>query len=291
MASALSIEAAAPRRRSRQPRPSLAAFLSLLAFALLVLWTGVPLAMAVLWSLVDPENPWSFPAVLPPSLSLHSWRYVLGSTDIGSAVLTSFTLAAVVTLSSFLLGLPTAWALARRSFAGREAVKVLVLLPILMPGMVIALFLGRILGTLELTQTFAGLVLGHTLLAMPFMIRILTTTFEAIPGEILDAADNLGAGAVLKFGAVILPLAVPGIAAGSIFAFITSLEEFNLTYVVGTPTYQTIPTVLFGTLGYHFVRTNAAVISLILLAPSVVLLLIAERWLKAEYLASAFGRL
>lgn len=289
MASAVLIDAPAPRGRQR--RLSLAAFLSLLAFGLLLLWTVVPLAMAVLWSLVDPEYPWSFPDVLPRSLSLHSWRYVLGSTNIGAAALTSFALAAVVTFVSFVLGFPTAWALARRQFRGREAVKVLVLLPILMPGMVIALFLGRILGTLELTQTFTGLVLGHTLLALPFMIRILTTTLESISGDILDAADNLGASAPLKFGAVVLPLAVPGIAAGSIFAFITSLEEFNLTFVVGTPTFQTIPTVLFGTLGYHFVRTNAAVISLILLAPSVLLLLIAERWLKAEYLASAFGRI
>jgi putative spermidine/putrescine transport system permease protein len=271
-------------------RISAVGFLSLLLCALLVLWTGVPLAMAVLWSLVDPDQPWSFPNVLPPSLSLHSWRYVLDATEIGKAALTSFLLAATVTGVSFVLGFPTAYALARRSFPGRELTKILVLLPILMPGMVIALFLSRVIGALGLSQTFAGLVLGHTLIAMPFMIRILTTTLESIPRDLLEAADNLGAGAMLKLVSIILPLTVPGLAAGSIFTFVTSLEDFNLTYVIGTPTFQTIPTVLFGALGYHFVRTQAAVISIILLLPSLILLYVAERWLKAEYLASAFGR-
>lgn len=273
-----------------QPRPRMAEFLALLAAALLIVWTGLPLLMAVLWSLVDPDNPWSFPHVLPPSLSLYSWRYVLSSTDIGAAALTSFLLAAAVTVMSFLLGFPTAYALARRTFPGRETVRILVLLPVLMPGMVIAIFLSRVIGAFGLSQTFAGLVLGHTLLAMPFMIRILATTLESIPRDLLDAADNLGAGSMLKLFVVVLPMTVPGLAAGSIFTFVTSLEDFNLTYVIGTPTYQTIPTVLFAALGYHFVRTQAAVISIILLVPSVVLLYVAERWLKAEYLASAFGR-
>ena len=86
-------------------------------------------------------------------------------------------------------------------------------------------------------------------------------------------------------------MVMPGLFAGAVFTFITSLEEFNLTFVIGTPTFQTIPTVLFDYLGYHFVRTNAAVVSIILMVPSIALLFIAERFLKTEYLSSAFGKL
>ncbi len=75
---------------------------------------------------------------------------------------------------------------------------------------------------------------------------------------------------------------MPGLFAGAVFTFITSLEEFNLTFVIGTPTFQTIPTVLFDYLGYHFVRTNAAVVSIILIVPSIALLFIAERFLKTR---------
>ncbi len=265
-------------------------FMSLLILALLIVWTAVPLFMAVMWSLVDPDNPWSPPAVLPPSLSLAQWEYVFEYSNIVRAVGTSFLLAPVVTIVSFVLSLPTAYALARYQFWGREALKLLILLPIVMPGMVIAMFLSRVFYGFGLAQTFVGLVIGHTLLSMPYMLRILATAIESIPQDVIDAARNLGAGRVALVVDILIPMVMPGLIAGSIFTFINSLEEFSLTFVIGTPTFQTIPTVLFDYLGYHFIRTNAAVVSIILLVPSVVLLFITERFLKAEYLSSAFGK-
>jgi putative spermidine/putrescine transport system permease protein len=265
-------------------------FMSLLILALLIIWTAVPLFMAVMWSLVDPDNPWSPPAVLPPSLSLAQWEYVFQYSNIVGAVGTSFLLAPIVTLASFILALPTAYAIARYNFWGKEALKLLILLPIVMPGMVIAMFLSRVFVGFGLAQTFIGLVIGHTLLSMPYMLRILATAIESIPQDVIDAARNLGAGRVALVVDILIPMVMPGLIAGSIFTFINSLEEFSLTFVIGTPTFQTIPTVLFDYLGYHFIRTNAAVVSIILLVPSVVLLFITERFLKAEYLSSAFGK-
>ena len=277
-------------RPARRRRLRVWQFTSLLILALLIVWTAVPLFMAVMWSLVDPDNPWSPPAVLPPSLSLAQWEYVFEYSNIVLAVTTSFILAPVVTIVSFVLSLPTAYALARYQFWGKEALKLLILLPIVMPGMVIAMFLSRVFYGFGLAQTFVGLVIGHTLLSMPYMLRILTTAIESIPQDLIDAARNLGAGRVALVRDVLIPMVLPGLIAGSIFTFINSLEEFSLTYVIGTPTFQTIPTVLFDYLGYHFIRTNAAVVSIILLVPSVVLLFITERFLKAEYLSSAFGK-
>ena len=281
------VDPAAPRRRRRL---KVWQFLSLLVVALLLVWTLVPLFMALMWSLVDPDNPWSPPAVLPPSLSLAQWIFVFKFSNVVSAVGTSFALAPVVTLLSFVLSLPTAYALARNDFAGKEALKLLVLLPIVLPGMVIGMFLSRVFLSWGLSQTFLGLVLGHTLLSMPFMLRILTTALETIPQDIIDAARNLGAGRRALVTDILVPMVIPGLIAGSIFTFINSLEEFSLTFVIGTPTFQTIPTVLFDYLGHHFIRTNAAVVSIILLVPSVVLLFLTERFLKAEYLSSAFGK-
>ena len=284
-AAALSLPMARPRRLG------LTRFLALLIIALLVVWTAVPLFMAVMWSLVNPDDPWSPPAVLPPSLSLAQWEYVFAYSEIVKAVMISFALAPLVTILSFVLALPTAYALGRFSFPGKEALRILILLPVVMPPMVIAMFLSRVFNGLGLSQTFFGLVIGHTLLAMPYMLRILATAFEAIPQDVIDAARNLGAGRLALARHVLVPMAVPALFAGSVFTFITSLEEFNLTFVIGTPTFQTIPTVLFDYLGYHFVRTNAAVVSIILMVPSVALLFITERFLKTEYLSSAFGKL
>lgn len=262
----------------------------LLLFGSLII-IGVPIVMAVAWSLVDPDNPWSFPDVFPPSLSLAQWQYVFKYTDIVRAIVTSYELATASTLLAFVLSLPTAYAIGRFDFRGKEAIRILLLLPLVLPGLVVALFLSRVFGFMGLAQTFPGLVLGHTLLGLPYMARLMSTSFEAIPRDISDAASNLGASELRKFREVYLPMIMPGIFAGAILTFIASLEEFALTFVIGTPDYQTIPTILFGFLTQHFVRTNAAVVALILMVPNVVMLFIADRALRADFVASAYGKL
>ena len=266
-------------------------FFYILLVMALVLWVGAPVVMAVLWSLVNPDYPWSYPQALPSHLSFAQWRYVFEYTEIKRAIVTSYSIAPAATALSFLLSLPTAYALGRRRFPGKETVKILILMPIIMPGMVIAVFLSRVFDAIGLSQSYLGLVIGHTLMGMPYMLRILTTSFEAIPQDIIDASENLGAGQLQKYARVIIPMILPGLFAGAILTFITSLEEFNLTFVIGTPTFETIPTILFSFLGYHFIRTNAAVVSLILMIPNIALLFIAEQFLKTEYLSAAFGKM
>jgi len=81
----------------------------------------------------------------------------------------------------------------------------------------------------------------------------------------------------------------PGLLAGIIFAFTVSIEEFNLTFVIGTPTFETIPTILYSFMGYYFIRTNASVVALIMMTPNIIMLFLVERFLKSEYLAASLG--
>ncbi len=252
---------------------------------------GVPILMAVAWSLVDPDHPWSYPDPFPSSLSLYQWEYVFRVTSIVPAIVTSYVLATAATILAFVIALPMAYAMGRWAFRGKEAIRILMLPPLVMPGMVVALFLSRVFGFLGLSQTFQGLVLAHTLLGLPFMARLLSTSFEAIPREISDAASNLGASELRKIRTIYLPMVRPGIFAGAIFTFIASLEEFSLTYVIGTPDYQTIPTILFGFLGQRLVRTQASVVSLVLLVPSLILLFAADRMLKTNDVSAGFSKL
>jgi putative spermidine/putrescine transport system permease protein len=278
-------------RSGRFARVARRGVVPLVLIAVALVLVGVPVLMAVAWSLVDPDNPWSYPDVFPPSLSLYQWDYVFRVTGIVPAVFTSYVLATAATVLSFVIALPMAYAMGRWAFRGKELVRILMLLPLVMPGMVVALFLSRVFGFLGLAQTFQGLVLAHTLLGLPFMARLLSTSFEAIPREVSDAASNLGASELAKFRTIYIPMIRPGIFAGAIFTFIASLEEFSLTYVIGTPDYQTIPTILFGFLGQRLVRTQASVVSLILLVPSIVLLFAADRMLKRDYLSTGFSKL
>jgi putative spermidine/putrescine transport system permease protein len=263
----------------------------LVVIVIVLVVVGVPILMAVAWSLVDPDHPWSYPDVFPPSLSLYQWEYVFRVTGIVPAIATSYVLATAATILAFVIAVPMAYAMGRWSFRGKELIRILMLLPLVIPGMVVALFLSRVFAFFGLAQTFQGLVLAHTLLGLPFMARLLSTSFEAIPREVSDAASNLGASELAKLRTIYLPMVRPGIFAGAILTFIASLEEFSITYVIGTPDYQTIPTILFGFLGQRLVRTQASVVSLILLVPSLVLLYLADRLLKGNYVSSGFSKL
>ena len=260
-------------------------------FILFFMWIGLPMLMALLWSLVDPAYPWSYRNVWPQSLSFHHWNRILTGTGIIRAIGNSFFIAGVTIITTFLLSLPTAFALGRRKIKGKEAFKVIMLFPMAFPGMVMALFLSRLLFIWGLNTTYTGVIIAHTLIALPFMLRIMTVNFECMPQELIDAARNLGAGRWTTFWEVYMPMVLPGLIAGSIFAFITSMEEFVLTFIIGAPRIQTIPTILYSYLGYNFMRTNASVVSLILVIPNVALLLITERFVKTEYMGAALGKM
>jgi len=257
----------------------------------LILWVGIPILMTVMWSLVDPKKPWSYPNVFPPSFSLAQWKYVFDYTNIGRALRTSYSVAPLAVLLSLILSLPTSYVLGRKRIPGKKLLMLVVLLPIIMPGMVVALFLSRVFAAFGLSQTFIGLVLAHTLMSIPYMIRVMTTSFQAIPQDVIDAAENLGASTFVKIRDIFLPMIRPGLLAGMIFAFTVSIEEFNLTFIIGTPTFETIPTILYSFMGYNFIRTNASVVALLMMTPNIIMLFIVERFLKSDYLAASLGKM
>ena len=276
---------ASPFRRALKP-------LLVFGFILLILLAlGLPILYAVLWSLVNPDYPWSYGHALPQHVSLFQWRYVFEHTTIVQSIANSFFIAAVSTLCCFFLALPTAYALGRRNLKGKELFKVVMLLPMVFPGMAMGLFLGRTLYSFGLSGAYLGVVMAHILAGLPYMLRILVVNFETMPQDLIDAAANLGADNWHKFWEVYLPMILPGLVAGSIFTFITSMEEFNLTFIIGAPDITTIPTVLYSYLGENFLRTRASVVSLIMLIPNLVLLLITEHRIKAEYMGAALGKM
>ncbi|HEY2112465.1 MAG TPA: ABC transporter permease subunit [Dongiaceae bacterium] len=250
-----------------------------------------PIATAVLWSLVDPEVGWFPPHVLPASLSLANWRDMLAVPEMGQALGRSLLIAAIVTLLSAGLGLPTGYALGRGRFRGRRAIEVMVLTPLMMPGIVLAIGLGGLFMRLGLGQTFAGVVLVQTVVVLPLAIRIIAATAQSIPADLIDAATNLGAGPLALVRHILAPLLLPGLVASALLSFIASLEEFLLSFVVGMPTIQTLPMLLWAYLGGRSaILSYAAVVTVALLIPTLLVLVVVERFLKQEYLAAGFGK-
>jgi multiple sugar transport system permease protein/putative spermidine/putrescine transport system permease protein len=208
-----------------------------------------------------------------------------------NAFVTSFTIATLVTLLCAALGLPTGFALGRRPVKLRKLLELMVLTPLMLPSIVLATGLGSIFIRMGLSQTVAGVVLAQAVVVLPFMIRIVSATVGGVPQDVIDAARNLGATPLAMTRHVLIPMVAPGLFAGALLTFIGSLEEFILTFVVGMPTVQTLPILLWAYLGGRSsILTYAAVVSLALLIPTLVMLFVVERVLKQEYLAAGFGK-
>ncbi|TNG91400.1 ABC transporter permease [Pasteurellaceae bacterium USgator11] len=269
----------------------LIAKISLIFFIVVnAIWLLVPLLMAVLWSLVDPEHPWSYPDLFPQSLSFARWSDIWQNTSLPEAMLNSYSIAPTVATLAILLALPTAYAFGRMEFRGKKIAEILTLIPLVIPGMIIALFFSAVLVDLNINSPFVGIVIGHTVMTLPYAIRILAAGFSSVPQDLIDASRDLGATKFTTFRNVYLPMLKPSFLASIIFCLVKSIEEFAISFVIGSPDFITIPTILYSFLGYSFIRPNAAVVSLILLVPNIILLMIIEKLLKGNYLSQSTGK-
>ena len=258
--------------------------------AVLVLWLLVPFAMALLWSLVDPGTPWSYPDVLPPALSFQRWVLMWETTTLSTAMLNSYTLAPVAAITAILLAAPTAYAFGRIDFPGKGIAQVVTLTPLVLPGFVTAVFFASILVSFGVYSRYGAILLGHVVLFIPYAVRILTVSFAQVNQEVINAARDLGASPLGVFRAAFWPVLKPGVLASFLIVFILSIEEFALAFIVGSPSFTTIPTILFSYLGYDFIRPNAAVVALILVVPNVMLMLFLELLLQSANPANLSGK-
>ena len=254
------------------------------------IWLFLPFLMAGLWSLVDPAKPWSYPDIFPQSLSFERWKIVWETTSLPEAMFNSYTIAPTVSLITILLSLPTAYAFGRMEFRGKKLAELLTLIPLVIPGMIIALFFSRMLLDLNINNPFIGIVIGHVVLTLPYAIRILSAGFSSVPQDLIDASRDLGASKFTVSKDVYMPMLKPSFLASIIFCLVKSIEEFAIAFVIGSPDFITVPTILYSFLGYSFIRPNAAVVSIILLVPNIILMMIIEKLLKGNYLSQSTGK-
>ena len=260
-------------------------------FSICVLWLVIPFTLAILWSFVDPSEPWTPDHLLPPVMSFARWEYLWEHSSLKVAMFNSYLLAPSAALLTLTLAMPTAYALGRMEFRGKETVKLLVLLPLVVPGFVTAIFFTAILFQMGLhAWRFGAILFAHSILFLPYAIRIMSVSFEQVRQNHIDAARDLGASPFARWRVAYFPALKPGVMATLLIVFIYSIEEFAIAFIVGSPNFTTIPTLLFTNLGANFIRPNAAVISLILVVPNIVLMLFLERLLKSANPALSSGK-
>ncbi len=283
--------AATVARPPRQGRG--ATWLSVCLYLAIGVTLIAPLAVTLLWSMVDPKTGWFAPDLVPRSLSLHHWDAAFHDSGLIRSLFVSLFISAVVMTLSAFLALPTAYALAKIPFKAKRAVELFVLAPLIVPGLIVGIGIGYVFFRVGLGYTIPGVILAQTIGTLPFMIRVLSATIEAIPADLINAARTLGATPIKIAWHILVPLAWPGFIAGGLLSFVASFEEFEKTFIVGAPIVETLTVKLWATLGGKvMIFPNAAVVTFIVLAPTVIIFFLAERAMRNDgALAAGMGKL
>lgn len=257
-------------------------------FAGLFVAIGLPMALIGIWSVADR---WGYPALLPESYTLGHWQRVLTEAGVLAALSKSLAISTVVTILTALLAMPTAWAMARFDLPGKRALELFVLAPTIIPGIVVAVSVGQVFLVLGLAYSIPGVILVQTVGTLPFMTRLMIAAFETLPDEMLQAGRSLGAGPLALAFHIVLPLSIPGLLAGGLLTFVHSFEELDKTFVVGNPVVQTLPIKLYTYLDpYSLQFPLAAIVSLILLLPVLIVFIVSGRILRDDVLAGGMGK-
>jgi putative spermidine/putrescine transport system permease protein len=200
----------------------------------------------------------------------------------------TFQVALSVVVVSVLIGVPTAYALARRNFPGKKLLNVLFLLPILMPPMTYGIPLATVLYKFHLAGSMAGVIAANLVPAVPFVVLTMTPFIEQIDTKIESAARMCGASTVAIFTRVLAPLLVPGVLAASILVLVRTVGMFELTFLTAGPASQTLVVSLYEAMSSAGIRPQQMVDSMAVIytGSMLVLLVIALRFVNPTQLVT-----
>ncbi len=247
---------------------------------LLCAWTLVPIYLVALGGIGGSALVYAWPKPFwPQTLSFGNFQAFLEIEGIWPAMLRSVEVALLCMVFSLLLGAPAGYALARYAFRGATVYRLAVLMTRAFPVGILALPLAVSFVRLGIYDTAFGVALMHTALALPFAVLVTASLFIGIPRELEEAAWVFGCSGPGAFRRVVLPLALPGIAAAAIFAFVISWNEVFAASVL-TVRNKTLTAYLLTLLAEAPLQAQFAG-GLLLILPSVFFIFIVRRYLFA----------
>jgi spermidine/putrescine transport system permease protein len=177
------------------------------------------------------------------------WFYRLAENEaIMRALKTSLGLGLLTAMISTTIGILAALALVRYQFRGKDFITTLLISPVLVPETVLAVGLLIFLRWLHMPRSFLLLLLGHSIIALPFVVLVVQARLVGIKKEYEEAARSLGASPFQTFFSVTLPLLAPAVFAGALFAFTISFDNITATLFWRPSGMETVPTQIFGML-------------------------------------------
>jgi len=209
----------------------------------------------------------------PRSLSLQWYVKYFTTPAWLRATATSFEVAVGTTFLATSLGTPAAFGLLRGRFRGRDLLLALILSPLIIPGIVVAVAIYLVFARVHLVGSPLGLVLAHTVLALPLVVINVTATLKGFDASVERAAMSLGAGPIRTFRHITFPLIRPGIIAGALFAFMASFDEVIVAIFLSGRTATTLPKRMWDSVLLETDPTIAAISTMLIILAMAVLVL------------------
>ena len=203
-----------------------------------------------------------------PGLSLQWYKEFFTNARWMDSVVTSIEVAVAVTIIATTLGILASLGLSRLTMRGKAAIIAMLLMPMIVPVIISAVgmyFFYVGLGILNITWAPVGLILAHTCLAAPFVVISVTATLSGFDHSLMRAGASLGAPPTTVFFKVVMPLILPGVISGALFAFVTSFDEVVVAVFLASPEQRTLPKQMFNGIRENINPTITAAATLLIL--------------------------
>lgn len=247
------------------------AFLKAVSIAFTIFVVGyilIPIVVTLIMSFND-ANMIRFPIA---TWSLKWYKDFLGSPQFTGALLNSLIIAIGTTIIATTSGVLAAWAFERYPFPFKNAIYLIIMLPLFMPGVVLGLGVAIAFGGINIFgfQLYGSrllLMIAHSLWAMPLVFMLMEATFRTIDHRIVEASYDLGGKPLQTFFEIVVPSVSTGIISSALFAFVISLNEFVMALFLTDRDTQTLPVLMW--LSLRSAGTPRLAVSAVILACAV----------------------
>jgi multiple sugar transport system permease protein len=249
------------------------------ALAVLVaLWVLAPIYLIGVAAFSPQLAVYQYPRpFFPAPFSAETMLFFLRSAGVVASVRSSIVVALITLALSTLIGAPAGYAVARYVFPGRDSFRLLVVSTRAFPIVILSIPLAVTFIRWDMYDSVYSLALMHTALALPFTILITSSVFASVPRDLEEAAMTLGCNQLQAFLRVALPLALPGLAAATLFTFVLSWNEV-FAAVILTVRNRTLPALVLTVLDVSPLPYRFAG-GFFMLAPSLVFMLFIRKYL------------
>jgi spermidine/putrescine transport system permease protein len=229
---------------ARARQPELPPLRALGAYALgMYLFLYLPIAFLIIFS-VNNSPATSFPW---QGFTLKWYRDVIADPWMLNSIRNSLVIAVLTALISVSVAAPAAYAMVRFRFPGRNLLKQSLIIPMIIPSIMLGFALLMLFTAFGIDLSVVTVLIGHVTYVLPYVFFVIAAQQYGFDKTLEEAAMDLGANRWVTFRRVTLPLMVPGLMAGGLFAFTLSLDEFIITFLL-TGALQTLPLFVWGML-------------------------------------------